>query len=603
MSLVPLSQTDLAVLVERLRSHGTDSLDIEAKASTRALPKSVRETLSSFSNESGGTILLGLAEDEGFAAVGVDDAGKVRDDLASLCADGMEPPVRAEIEIVTFEGAQLVVAVVPEMPRNQKPCYVKEQGLYLGSYTRSGDGDRHLTQYEVGVLLANRGQPRDDAEGVPEADITDLDAAAIDRLLTRVRLRQPIAFGSVSDEVALTRLRVLVRSGDRLVPSIGGLLALGSYPQQFFPQLHVTFVSIPAKSKDQVPAGGPRFLDNQTIAGSIPVMVAETLRIITRNMSTRVSVTGAGRRDTFEYPLEALREAVVNALLHRDYSAGARGTQVQIEMYQDRLMIRNPGGLFGTVTENDLGEEGISSSRNSYLSTLLMDTYMPGGELLVAENRGSGIPAMLATLRQAGMTTPVFTSRISGFTVVFPKHSLLDAETVTWLHSLGTGLTEAQCMALALMREGRTVTNSSLRQLGLDSREATTTLVDLVERGLARTWGGRRYAQYALTETSSREVTDPDAGPLLDPVADEPIVSTRRDGRLSLAARLEQVRRLFKPGIELSAAEVAVALGDVGERSAITYLRELITAGTIEATAPPKSTLRRYRLRDEKPHD
>lgn len=593
---MPLTSADLELLVTSLRTHGTDNLDVEAKASTPALPKSVRETLSSFSNESGGTLLLGLAEEQEFAAVGVDDPKKVRDDLASLCADGMEPPVRAEIEIVTFEGVSLVVATVPELPRNQKPCYVKDQGLYTGSYTRAGDGDRRLTQYEVGVLLANRGQPRDDAEPVPEADPSDLDSTAVAQLLTRVRTRQPIAFGSADDETALRRLRILVPSEDRLVPSIAGLLALGSYPQQFFPQLNVTFVSIPATSKDRVPPEGPRFLDNQTISGSIPVMVAETLRVITRNMSTRVSVTGAGRQDTFDYPLEALREAVVNALLHRDYSAGARGTQVQIEMYQDRLMIRNPGGLFGTVTEEDLGEEGVSSSRNGHLSTLLMDTAMPGGELLVAENRGSGIPAMLATLRRAGMTTPVFMSRIGNFTVTFPKHSLLDASTVAWLRTLGAGLSEAQCMALALMREGRTVTNSSMRQLGLDSREATVALVGLVERGLARTWGGRRYAQYAVETKYLGDKAAQLAIP--DPIGPSEIDETpsQREGRLPIAERLDQVRQLFRPGVALSAAEVAVALGDVGERSALNYLGRLIELGEIEATAPPRSTLRRYRL-------
>jgi ATP-dependent DNA helicase RecG len=72
-----------------------------------------------------------------------------------------------------------------------------------------------------------------------------------------------------------------------------------------------------------------------------------------------------------EYPVEALREAVVNALMHRDYAQVARGTQVQVEMYPDRLLVRNPGGLFGPVSEGELGLEGVSSSRNPVLAALL----------------------------------------------------------------------------------------------------------------------------------------------------------------------------------------------------------------------------------------
>ncbi len=535
---------------------------------------------------------MGLNEKQGFAATGVEDPKKVMDDLAALCSDVLEPPVRASIQAVPFEGVSLVVAVVPELPRPQKPCYVRDRGLYNGSFTRTGDGDRRLTQYEVGLLIGERGQPTFDAEPVPEATFADLDGEALGRLLARVRRRQPTAFAGTEDQVALQRLRVLVRHEERLVPSLGGLMSLGVYPQMFFPQLHVSFVSIPSTSKDQIPADGPRFLDNQTITGSIPTLVAETLRVITRNMSTRGTVTGDGRQETYEYPLEALREAVVNAVLHRDYSPGARGAQVQVEMFQDRLVIRNPGGLFGTVTEEDLGREGISSSRNGHLSSLLTDTAMPDGDRLVAENRGSGIPAMLATLRRAGLTTPVFTDRIGSFSVTFPKHSLLDSATVAWLQSLGTGLTDAQCMALALMREGRTVTNASLRQLGLDSREATTALTDLVERQLARSWGGRRYAQYALhpAVSTSSDVRRPQDTPT--PV--EPPQSSVLGARIPRNERLRQTRALLLAATRpLSASEIAVHLG-VGERSVLTYLTELIALGEVEPTAPPRSTLRRY---------
>lgn len=569
-------------LVERLRACGSDGTDIEAKASVTELPKSIRETVSAFANGGGGTVLLGVAEEEGFTVVGVDDPVAIRDALTSACTEVVTPPVRAEIEIVDYEGRAVVVAVVPEIARTEKPCYVRAQGLYTGSYIRTGDGDRHLTQYETGVLLANRGQPRDDAGPVGEASVADLDQGAVRRLLDRVRSRNP-GFTGIDDEVALQRLRVLVRNGEQLVPSVAGLLALGVYPQEFMPQLHISFVVIPAASKDRVPLDGPRFLDNQTITGSLPVMIDGALRAITRNMATRAVVTEAGREDIYDYPLEALREAVVNALLHRDYSPGAQGTQVQIEMYSDRLVIRSPGGLYGSVTAEDLGAEGVSASRNSFLAMLVMDVQMPGSDRVVAENRGSGIPTMVAALRRAGMTVPVFSDRISSFSVTFPKHSLLGPETLGWLGSLGEDLTDAQHMAMALMKEGREVSNATLRTLGLDSREATAALRGLVERGLARTWGGRRYARYGLADGLAT------AAPSRVPVGEslpEP----------DLPDHLRRVLERLRDGEPHSLAEIAERM-DVGSRSVTNYLNELIAKGLVEATAPPRSVLRKYRLR------
>jgi ATP-dependent DNA helicase RecG len=268
---------------------------------------------------------------------------------------------------------------------------------------------------------------------VSGASVADLDRTAVQRLLARLREREPGAFAGLPDEQALRRVGVVTEDAGLaaagLVPTVGGLLALSQYPQQFFPQLNVTFVVVPATSKDTIPADGPRFLDNRTIGGPIPVMVAETVKAIVRNMATHARVTGVGREDSYDYPVEALREAVTNALMHRDYSPYARGTQVQVEMYSDRLVVRNPGGLFGTVTEDDLGQEGVSSSRNAVLARLLQDVALPGTDQVVCENRGTGIPSMIHALRRAGLTTPRFDDSLTRFRLTIPKHALLDADT------------------------------------------------------------------------------------------------------------------------------------------------------------------------------
>ncbi len=573
---------DLTATVAAVRRRQTDFSTVEVKAAGGGLPKSARETLSAFSNDRGGTLILGLAEEHGFAPAADFRATKIRDDLASLCSDAFEPPVRAEIDIADVDGAPVVVATVPEMDAAAKPCYVKAKGMSAGSYTRGGDGDRLLTQYEIFLLHSNRGQPRDDHDIVDRATTADLDPDATDRLLRRVRQREPRPFQSVDDETALLRLGVLRRTDKGLGVTLAGLLTLGTWPQEFFPQLCVTFVAVPAPSKDTVPDGAPRFTDNATIRGPMPQMIEETVRAILRNTRTAGYVGGVGRRDVGEYPVEALREAVTNALAHRDYSPLARGTQVQVELFADRLVVRSPGGLFGTVTPDDLGQEGVSSSRNGYLMPLLADIYLPGTDQVVADNRGSGIPDMLARLRRADLTLPTFDSRLTRFTVTFPKHTLVTGEVLRWIEGLAEpGLSRAQVSALALLREGRRVSNGTLRQLGLDSRDATQALADLVTRGLAHKVGGRRYAEYLL-DTERLEQ------PALFEVQPEGVSTRQRYDRS------EQIAELFADGRPLTASDVAARTG-IGIAMTNRYLSRLVAAQRLEATAPARSPLRAYR--------
>lgn len=244
-----MDERDVLELVRLLQRRGTDLPTIEAKTAVGGLPKSVRETLSAFSNDRGGVLLLGLAEDQRFALAEGFDPVRTRDALAALCSDAMEPPVRADIVIVDICDGQVVVATVPEMDAAAKPCFVKAKGISGGSYTRGGDGDRLLTTYEIFMIQANRGQPRDDVEVVEGASPSDLDQDAVARLLRRVRQREPRAFAAVDDETALVRLGVLRQNEAELGVTLAGLLTLGAWPQQHLPQLCVTFIAVPGTNK------------------------------------------------------------------------------------------------------------------------------------------------------------------------------------------------------------------------------------------------------------------------------------------------------------------------------------------------------------------
>jgi ATP-dependent DNA helicase RecG len=565
---------ELAEIVANLRALGTDIADVEVKNSHGGLPKSLRETLSSFSNTRGGVVILGLDEARGFAPSGIPNPAKIAADLGSMCSSEMEPPLRPLIGIHQFEGEQLVIAEIPELDPAQRPCFYTGAGMTKGSFVRVNDGDRRLSAYEVQVMLSSRGQPRDDEQAVSGTTIEDLVPASIDTLVARLRTSRPYAFKDLDRLAVLRRAKVLVpgQGGEDAV-SLAGLLALGSYPQENFPQLMVTFVHYPTVTGAQF-ASGERFLDNVALEGPIPVMVRDTLAAIRRNMSRRAVIVDAGRQDIWEYPETALREAVVNALVHRDLSGSARGTQIQVEMYPDRLVMKNPGGLFGPVTIDSLGEEGISSARNATLIKLLEDVPLPGETRTVCENRGSGIRSMLDSLLTAGMSPPRFEDRISSFIVTFPNHTLLSEETVRWITALGEhGLTDTQCVALAILREEEVLDNRAYRtSTGVDSRVATGELQDLVARELVNQTGSRRWAQYRLSPRLGLRISG---------------TTARANRRPALLAALgEEI---------LSRAELATRTGlnDQTVRRWLTIMRD---EGSVELVGTsPRSTSARYR--------
>ncbi len=414
-----MNESEVLETIARLRDVRSDSTHVEAKTARNELPKRLWETISAFSNtRGGGTLLLGVSEEADFAITGVSNPGKIQHDLASLCTC-MEPPVRAHIEVHRIAGKHLLTAQVPELPAAHKPCYHPGAGLTNGAFIRVADGDRKLSHYEVQMLLSARGQPKDDEEPIPGTTIDDLQPRLVRGLLARLRRRQGSPFAKLSDDAVLRSIKALVPIGSRWVCSLGGLLSLGKYPQQFFPALSLTFVVYPGAEVGEPGASQERFLDNVRVEGPIPAMLEPTMAVLRRNMKQRSIVRGLYREDVEEYPATAIREALINALAHRDLSTAARGTPVQVQMFQNRLSIVNPGGLFGPVTVDLLGQEGISSTRNSAMLRLLEDITPAGDRRAICENRGSGVGAMFAALRQAGLPEPDFDDRISSFRVTF----------------------------------------------------------------------------------------------------------------------------------------------------------------------------------------
>ncbi|MDR0944884.1 MAG: putative DNA binding domain-containing protein [Bifidobacteriaceae bacterium] len=410
-------------LIARLRTLGTDTASIEAKAAAGGFPRSLADSLSAFANsDAGGWVLLGLDERNGFAPVKGFKPKAMRDKLATYCNEWVQPPVRADIEIVPVEGGQVVFARIEPVPRTERPCYVKTKGMYGGSFIRGGDGDRRLTEYEVNRLVEGRRQPRWDEEVVDGTTLADLDPGLLDLFMAQLARHKPRTFGDGDREAILQRMWAARVDDDGVLrPTLAGLLALGRFPQEYFPRLTVSFAAYPGVAKAPVLEGQARLLDSVTLDGPVPQLVQDAVAAVARNSRTAITVTGSVRTDTPDYPPDAVREAVANALIHRDLSDMARSSQVQVDLYLDRLVISNPGGLYGPVSLTEvLSGHARPSSRNQRLSNLLAYVPYPDGGTVV-ENQGTGFTVIASSLNAAGMPPAEPHDSISTFSIVFRR--------------------------------------------------------------------------------------------------------------------------------------------------------------------------------------
>lgn len=397
---------ELIALVQTIRHHKAEQQTVEVKAAHINCPKRLYDTLSSFSNQdSGGILVFGLDEKQGFAPVGVYDVQDLQKQVTEQC-NQMEPPVRAVFTIAEVEGAAICSAEIPGIDFSERPCYYRGAGRIKGSYIRVGDADLPMTDYELYSFEAFRKHLHDDERPIGRADINLLDSTRIQHYLLQKRLERP-GFSQLTDEQAMEMLN-LTRGG---IPTLAAVMNFCIYPQGYLPQLAITAVVVSGQQIGDLDHNGSRFLDNKRIEGTIPAMVEEAITFCRRNMKTQTIIDpqSGKRRDLTEYPIEAIREAVLNALIHRDYSHLTEGTPVQINFFSDRLEVHSPGSLYGRMTVEQLGY-ARPDLRNPALA--VMTESLAG-----AENRYSGIPTIRREMAAMGLPAPVFENRRNEFVV------------------------------------------------------------------------------------------------------------------------------------------------------------------------------------------
>lgn len=406
-----MQSEELKNLVNELTQIKTEKQNIELKAANKGCPTRLFDTLSSFSNQdNGGIIIFGIDEKSGYKLVGVYDAQDLQKKVTEQCKQ-MEPPVRALFTVAQISGKTIVSAEIPAVEISERPVFYKGVGRIKGSYIRVGESDEPMCEYEIYSYDAFRKRIRDDLRTVENAKMTLFDEDRLAKYLSAVKRERKNLANNVSDEEILELMGVTVDG----VPTIAGLLTFSKYPQAYFPQLCITAVCVPGTEMGPTGTDGERFIDNERITGAIPDMLEEAVEFVRKNGRTKTIIGNDGQRyDKEEYPVKAVREAVLNALVHRDYSIHTENVPIRIEMYRDRIVVINSGGLYGRITIDSLGKVH-PETRNSSLANML--------ELLnVTENRYSGIPTMRFELKNAGLPKPVFSAQRGEFQVEFKNN-------------------------------------------------------------------------------------------------------------------------------------------------------------------------------------
>lgn len=520
--LFPGEPDELSLLVARLRELGRDDDRVEVKSCAGGLGKSVWDSVSASANTQGGHLLLGLHEESGFAPAHGFDPRRVMDQFVTGVGDGGQPALlenvpEYRIRQAFVDGATVLLITISENPPGHKPCFVKAKGIAGGAFKRTSDQDIRLSPTEIFEFQHTLEVSAAESTTVDGARVDDLDDAFVKKLISRKSSGKALR-GAKDFAQQLTRLNLTTRDGD---VRLAGLLAAGVYPQQFFPRLFVDVAVHPGIEKSE-PGSPTRFLDRVRCEGSIVDMIDEAVAATARNLRTYSVVVESGRRDELEIPHEVLREAVANALVHRQYHELFRGEPVTVDIYPDRVVIANPGGLWGGKTLDNIAD-GTSRCRNQALIQLLVD--LPGAdETFRIEGQGGGVSLMFNEMRAHALSVPVFRAEPDRVSVTLQRHGAEIPAARAWLRSLAQReLTPHEDAALLLARRRGAVSVSLLRsELRLDSDDGRRVLEALEREGvlerathdgfvLARVTEGMRPAErdvFALLTDHPRSIQE-----------------------------------------------------------------------------------------------
>lgn len=481
-----------------------EGTDTEFKSARGGLPGSFWETYSAMANTQGGSIVLGVAERGGqLAWEGVPDAAQLRAVLWNQLNDRQKISrnllTEGDVRTVAQEGRQYVVVQVPRATRRDRPVYVGTNPL-AGTYRRAEEGDYRCSGDEVRRMLADQADVPADAQIIEHFGIRDFDAETVKQYRNRFASRDPDhPWLSEDDAGLLGKLGALRRERATGLEgaTVGGLLMFGTFGalQEALPAYHVDYRE--RLSSDPAVRWTDRLVPDGTWESNLFQFFQRVVQRLSADLKIPFQLDRALYRKDDTIVHEALREAVVNALIHADYR-GQGG--IVIERYPDRIELSNPGSLL--VSREQLLRGSVSECRNKGLQ--LMFQMIGGGE-----KAGSGMDKIRAGWRSQHWRSPKIEETVQPDRVrlVLPMVSLIPPEVEAELRErfgerfAKLDTTAVQAVVTASV-EGA-VTNGRMQEItDAHPKDITVVLQSLVREGFLEQQNQRRWASYRLARDS-----------------------------------------------------------------------------------------------------
>ena len=389
---------ELINLIDNIVSLKTETNNIEFKKAKDGVPENLYDTLSSFSNTSGGIIIFGVDEKNNYDICGITNPDIFQKKITEQSLM-MEPKIRPIITICEYDGKIIASAEIPELDVFNKPCYYSGKGKMKGSYIRVGDADLPMTDYEIYSFDAFKYKTEDELRSKERIEKDIFNEISINSFLDKIISVKPNLINL--DRDTILKMNGIIDKNN--YPTVCGILNFGKYPQIFSPNLDIVAVRCSTNEYGIEDQNGIRFLDNKRLDGTISEMLKLAISFVINNIKKATRINDRGiREDVLEYPIKAIREIILNSLIHRDYSIHTENEPIRLTIFDDRIEISNPGGLYGRLSLDELGKVH-SDIRNPFIASIL--------EILeVTENRYSGIPTIYAEMKKAGLMEPKFES-------------------------------------------------------------------------------------------------------------------------------------------------------------------------------------------------
>lgn len=451
---------------------------VEFKSARGGVPRSMWETVSAFANTAGGTILLGVDPDG--KVLGVEDADALQADIASALHETVTPTIQVVLSIVDVDEGRLIELRVPEAEPFLKPVFMTNRGVRDGAFKRVGSSDLKISDVDLIRFASERSGMSPDQQAPSGATLASIDASLVRKYRTRLgAIRPSFPLLAHDDSEFLRGLGLIDPHGSLERPKRAAILLFGTEEAilRFFPGFAFQILEIDGTAWRPGPGSRPRTL-------TMPVMgLVELASRVSEELAGRipesVRMSASSVHRSADPVHVAVREGVVNALVHQDYMAFE---PTQFRRYSDRLEMENPGASRKPVDHFD---RPGSSPRNP----LLARAFNLVG---LAEQVGSGILTMISGFRAAGLTEPVFESDDRGnhFRVTLYWHNLATDEEIHRVAALDTLNEDEKRIVMFAARTGR-IRNAEVRELtGRNIVRASELLRRLVDLGQLRKQGG-----------------------------------------------------------------------------------------------------------------